>query len=262
MVKIARVVFGVLSAGLILCGCESREVGELKSENDSLKSLVSDHLIVLAKFEQVNQILDSIDVNRNKERREADDKQSLDQVLLRLQEINDYVLQTEAHLQKIKNDLKQARHEASAYLMMVDALKDEVVIRDGEIEELVVKVGTIEKQKTGITENLKQYEDAIAQLQTIITTRELELSQAKALTARLRASEAEAYYRKAKSVEAEASQIKLAPGKKRETYQEALELYRKAYSLGKEEALTSINLLQKNFPQALNTSHNKRTSVF
>ena len=58
-------------------------------------------------------------------------------------------------------------------------------------------------------------------------------------------SEAEAYYARAQSVEEAARRTKLARHKRRETYREALELYKKAFSLGKTEAKENINQLEK-----------------
>ena len=248
--------------GLIMYGCESRQIAQLKSENDSLKNQLVEHQEMVNHFRQLNVLLDSIDPAGNFLHKPSGEEDSFERVVSKLKSINDYITKTEQYLAKIKRDLAMSKHEASAYLMMADALKGEVVIRDKEIEGLAVRVNNIEHQKIDLIKNVKQHEDALSELQTLIASRELELVQAKALTARLRASEAEAYYSKARSVEAEASKIKMAPGKKRETYQEALELYRKAYSLGKEEALTNINGLQKTFPQAFVTPHNKRSSVF
>jgi hypothetical protein len=250
------------SIGLILNGCETRQISQLKSENDSLRNQLVEHNEMVNHFRQLNVLLDSIDPNGNFLHKPSGEEDSFERVVSRLQQINDYITKTEQYLEKIKKDLAMSKHEASAYLMMVDALKGEVVIRDKEIEGLAVKVNSIENQKIDLVKNVKQHEDALAELQTLITARELELVQAKALTARLRASEAEAYYSRARIVETEAAKIKMAPGKKRETYQEALELYRKAYALGKEEALNNINGMQKNFPQAFINSHNKRTSAF
>lgn len=250
------------SIGLILNGCETRQIAQLKSENDSLRNQLVEHNKMVNHFRQLNALLDSIDPDGNFLHKPSGEEDSFERIVSRLKEVNDYIAKTEEYLAQIKKNLAMSKHEATAYLMMIDALKGEVVIRDKEIEGLAVKVSNIENQRIDLVKNVKQHEDALTELQTLITARELELVQAKALTARLRASEAEAYYAKAKTVESEAGKIRLAPAKKKETYQEAIELYRKAYALGKEEAMANINVIQKNFPQALNATHNKRTDTF
>jgi hypothetical protein len=46
-------------------------------------------------------------------------------------------------------------------------------------------------------------------------------------------------------VEEAANRTKLAPRKKKETYKEAIELYKKALSMGKQEAQDKITALEK-----------------
>jgi hypothetical protein len=58
-------------------------------------------------------------------------------------------------------------------------------------------------------------------------------------------SEADAYFARGQAVEEAANRTKLAPRKKKETYREAVELYKKALSLGKNEAQDKITELEK-----------------
>jgi len=58
-------------------------------------------------------------------------------------------------------------------------------------------------------------------------------------------SEADAYFARAQAVEETANRTKLAPKKKKASYQEAIELYKKSLSLGKKEAQAKITALQK-----------------
>jgi hypothetical protein len=57
-------------------------------------------------------------------------------------------------------------------------------------------------------------------------------------------SEADAYYARAQAVEEAANRTKLAPRKKKETLKEAVELYKKALSMGKTEAQAKIDELE------------------
>jgi hypothetical protein len=58
-------------------------------------------------------------------------------------------------------------------------------------------------------------------------------------------SEADAFYARAVAMEEAANRTKLAPRKKRETLKEALELYKKALSLGRTDAQKKIDQLSK-----------------
>jgi hypothetical protein len=58
-------------------------------------------------------------------------------------------------------------------------------------------------------------------------------------------NEADSYYARAQAVEETGNRTKLAAKKKKETYKEAIELYRKSLSLGKSEAQAKIDELEK-----------------
>ena len=58
-------------------------------------------------------------------------------------------------------------------------------------------------------------------------------------------SEADAYYARAQAVEETAKRTKFAPRKKKESRKQALELYKLAYQMGKEEAQLKIEELEK-----------------
>ena len=58
-------------------------------------------------------------------------------------------------------------------------------------------------------------------------------------------SEADSYMARGEAIEEAANRTKLAPRKKKETYREALELYKKALSLGSDKAQAKITALEK-----------------
>jgi hypothetical protein len=60
-----------------------------------------------------------------------------------------------------------------------------------------------------------------------------------------KASQADLYFAQAQALETAAARTKFAPKKKKETQREALELYKLSLSLGKSEAQTKIDELQK-----------------
>jgi hypothetical protein len=77
-------------------------------------------------------------------------------------------------------------------------------------------------------------------------TQELALIEARVqeLMIQSKMTEADAYYARGQAVEEAAARTKLAPRKKKETLREAVELYKKALSLGKTEAEEKITALE------------------
>lgn len=58
-------------------------------------------------------------------------------------------------------------------------------------------------------------------------------------------SEADSYYARGAAIEEAANRTKLAPRKKKDTLREALELYKKAQSLGNTNAQAKIDEIEK-----------------
>lgn len=152
---------------------------------------------------------------------------------------------------EIRNELTRSRREAEAYLMMIDALKSEVNIRDEELH--------------GLRDDIARYQSEIGLLLDSLTKKEQALEKVLAATGRqnsaelqkkvqelsrnLAIAEAEACYATAQRAEATAHRIMFAPTRKKESLLEALEVYKKAFSLGKKEAAQNISQLQKSlFP--------------
>jgi hypothetical protein len=87
--------------------------------------------------------------------------------------------------------------------------------------------------------------DKESQIQT--KTQELSLIEAKVqeIMVQSKMSEGDSYFARAQAVEEAANRTKLAPRKKKETFKEALELYKKALSLGNDKAQRKIDALTK-----------------
>ncbi|HYC87376.1 MAG TPA: hypothetical protein VEB86_19220, partial [Chryseosolibacter sp.] len=97
------------------------------------------------------------------------------------------------------------------------------------------------------TVGLQEAEIADKQAQIEAKQQELALIEARVqeLMIQSKMSEADAYFTRAQAVEEAANRTRLAPKKKKETLKEAVELYKKALSLGKAEAQAKITELEK-----------------
>jgi chromosome segregation ATPase len=231
-----------------VCAC-NREAERLQAENDSLRHELNTRYSVVVTMNDIKVLIDSIDESRNVLRGSMNEGTTYDDFTSRLKDINKYVEKTEEKLTTIENELKETKGEASAYMMMVAALKDELGIRADEVSTLEKQVNDYKSENKGLIQTVKVQKDELTDMHTQIEVKQEELSLLEAkvdeLVANFKVSEAEAYYARAKAVEEAANRTKLAPTKKRETYKEALELYKKSLGLGKKEAQENINALKK-----------------
>lgn len=232
-----------------LVGCNEKEVARLKQENDSLRAeLDNRHRLVLT-LQEVKGMLDSIDLNRKVLRADLQEGTTYEKFSQRLGEINQYVKRSEAKIESIQKDLRASKGQASAYLLMVDALKGELEIRAEEVQQLESAVAQYKNENKGLINTVKLQEAEMADLYAKIEMKQQELSLLEAkvdeMVQAFKVSDAEAHYARARAVEEAARRTRLAPNKRKETYKEALELYKKSLSLGKEEARAKITELEK-----------------
>jgi chromosome segregation ATPase len=241
---LTRIVSMIL-IGLCIAACESKKISQLQKQNDSLRHELVSRNAMLKVMYDANALLDSIDLHR-KALKEAANEPFHHRFSARLQEIHEYIKRSEKQITNMQNELHSSRNEASAYLMLVDALKGEVGIRDGEIETLADSVDHYETTNFGLSANLTAQEQAIENLYVEIREKQQKLSLLEEKVSELvKLTEAEAYYARGMSVEEEAEKIKFAPVRRKETFREALELYKKSYSLGKKEARAKVLEIQK-----------------
>jgi hypothetical protein len=232
-----------------LAGCKTKELTRLQLENDSLRNELATRQNVLTSLKDVRVLLDSIDANRNSLRSNLSEGTSYADFSTRLKDINEFVKMSEEKIGLIQNALKNSKHESSAYLMLVDALKSEVQIRVEEIIKLNEEVDKYKQENQGLLNEIKLKENEVNNINIKITEKQQELllleARIEAMVNSFKVTEADAYYARARAVEEAAKRTKLAPNKKRETYKEALELYKRSLSLGKQEARTDIVNLEK-----------------
>lgn len=229
---------------VFLAGCNSKELTRLQIENDSLRNELTSRYNVLTSLKDVKGLLDSIDANRNSLRTNLSEGTSYQEFVSRLKDINEFVKMSEEKIGLIQNALKNSKHEASAYLMLVDALKSEVQLRVDEIVKLEEEVGKYKEENQGLLAEIKMKEDEVRNINIQISEKQQELllleARIEAMVNNFKVTEADAYYARARAVEEAAKRTKLAPQKKKETYREALELYKRSLSLGKQEAKVDI----------------------
>jgi chromosome segregation ATPase len=238
----------VLGSIFALASCKQEENRMLRAENDSLRGELVSRNDMVAVMKDVKFLIDSIDLSRKALRADLSEGMSYDNFSNRLRNINSYVKDTQSRLSKVEKQLGSSNKNASAYLMMVDALKSELSIRIQEVASLESAVSEYKKENEGLMSQVKLQQAEMADMQQKIEEKQQELAfldaKVKEMVGTFKMTEADAYFARAQAVEEAANRTKLAPRKKKETYREALELYKKSLSLGKKEAKAKITNLE------------------
>lgn len=233
---------------LFLQSCNTKENERLRAENDSLRQELQTRYSMVKTMTEIKGLLDSIDESRNVLRVQMHEGTSFEDFTSRLTDINQYVKRSVEKILNLENALKTSETESEAYVMMVAALKDELTIRTDEIDGLMEKVEKYQAENKNLVKTVQLQESEMADMHTTIQIKQQELNLFNAkideLAEKFKMSEAEAFYTRGQAVEEAAKRTKLAPRKKRETLKEALELYKRAYSLGKQEAKVRIDALE------------------
>jgi len=192
--------------------------------------------------------MDSIDASRQLLRVNMVEGTTYSDYTTRMKDINSYVKETQKKIDDLEKSLKTSSANANAFSKTIKKLKADLETKTQEIAALQVQVDTYrnENQNLITTVGMQEAELADKSIQIETKTQELALIEARVqeLMIQSKMTEADAYYARGQAVEEAAARTKLAPRKKKETLREAVELYKKALSLGKTEAQERITALE------------------
>ncbi len=234
----------------IVLSCVSKEENEkLKLEKEELEAELSRAQMGVATLEEIGVLMDSIDAARKSVTLNLESGTSYEDYLDQMKEINDYVKTTENKIAALEGQFSEATANNRAYLSTIKRLKSDLATKTKEIEELSAAV---EDYRTENTKLLSMVEIQESELNTKTLEIERKREELAFLETRMmelmtqaQVSEADAYFARAAAIEEAANRTKLAPKKKKETLKEALDLYKRSYALGKEEAQEKIEELEK-----------------
>lgn len=236
------------AAGLLFTGCDTQEKEHLQSRVDSLEVELENSQKVAQTLQEVGTLLDSIDASRQVLKVNIVEGTTFDDYSARMRDLNSYVAETEKKIDALEEDLKKESSGSSALKATIGRLRKDL---KGKTEEIAVLQEQVEKFR-GENENLIQTVDLqeamLEDKESELFTKQQELALIEAriqeLMIQSKMTEADAYFARAAAVEEAANRTRLAPRKKKETLAEAVELYKKALSLGKEEAQAKIEELE------------------
>lgn len=230
------------------CGLKD-ENAKLKSKIDSLNVEVKTGQEVAATLQEVGTLLDSIDANRNLLRSNIIEGTSYTNYSDRLKSINSYVKSTSSRIEELEASLSKAKSGSAQYASMVKKLKSDLEARKAEMVALEESITKLKAENETLVLTVNQKETIISEKDNFIQVKEQELAnmetEFKSFSEQSKQTEGDLYFAQAAALEEAADRTKLAPKKKKSTQQEALELYRKALQLGKQEAQTKIDELEK-----------------
>lgn len=239
----------VLSIGALLMGCGGAENTRLKGQLDSLQNELAVSQQMAQTLQEVGTLMDSIDASRQVLRVNMVEGTTYAAYTTRMKDLNNYVKETQSKIGDLEKSLKKSKASNNAFAATVKKLKADLEKKNAEITELQLRVQDLGSQNENmkITIDLQEAELNDKQAQIDAKQQELALIEAKIqeLMIQSKMSEADSYFARAQAVEEAANRTKLAPRKKKDTLKEALELYKKAQSLGNDKAQAKIDELEK-----------------
>jgi predicted RNase H-like nuclease (RuvC/YqgF family) len=243
-----KLVFVMSVASLMMMSCNQGSE-KLQTQVDSLKAELKASQEFASTLTEVGVLMDSIDANRQLLRVNMVEGTTYEDYTSRMKDINNYVKDTQRKIEDLEKSLKKSKGSNNTYAGIIKQLKADIENKNKEIMALQEQVDKFKNENTNLVQTVtlqsKEIDDQEAELTT--KRQELELIEARIqeLMVQSKVNEADGYYARAQAVELAATRTKLAPRKKKETFKEALELYKKSLSLGKAEAQAKITELEK-----------------
>ena len=234
---------------VVLVGCGGAENAKLKSQLDSLQTELQVSQQMAQTLQEVGTLMDSIDANRQVLRVNMVEGTTYSAYTSRMKDLNNYVKETQSKIGDLEKALKKSKANSNAFAATVKKLKADLESKNQEIASLQQKVAELgtENQNQKITIDMQEAELNDKQAQIEAKQQELALIEARIqeLMVQSKMSEADSYFARGQAVEEAANRTKLAPRKKKDTLKEALELYKKALSLGNDKAKAKVDELEK-----------------
>ncbi len=245
---ITKLVF-VIPVAILIAGCGANEKEMLRTKVDSLQLELETSQKMAETLTEVGTMMDSIDASRQLLRVNMVEGTTFADYKNRMKDINGYVKDTQKKIDEMEKALKDSNSNSNAFSKTIKKLRADLQSKSQEIAALQEQVEKYRNENQNLITTVGMQEAELTDKQSQIETKTQELALIEARVQEImiqsKMSEADAYYARAQAVEEAANRTKLAPRKKKETLREAVELYKKALSLGKNEAQDNIAALEK-----------------
>jgi chromosome segregation ATPase len=239
----------IVSIGMLLAGCGGAENAKLKVQLDSLQNELQVNQQMAKTLQEVGTLMDSIDANRQMLRVNMVEGTTYADYTARMKDLNNYVKETQSKIGDLEKSLKKSKANANAFSATVKKLKADLEKKNEQIAILQKSVADLGSQNENMKITIDMQEAELNDKQSQIDAKQQELALIEAriqeVLIQSKMSEGDSYYARAQAVEEAANRTKLAPRKKKDTLKEALELYKKAVSLGNDKAQAKVDELEK-----------------
>jgi chromosome segregation ATPase len=248
MAMIKRIVFALPVIGM-LWSCGTKEKEQLRAQVDSLRTELQMSQQTAATLEEVGSLIDSIDASRQLLRTDVVEGTSYKDYKSRLSAINRHIRDTEAKIAELEKSVKTSKNASAGYNATIKRLKNDLEVSTQQIASLQQEVEKMRSENQQLAMTVSQRDSTLTEREGVIKMREQDVANLEnkvvEINAQANKTQADMYYAQAAALETAASRTKFAPKKKKETQREALELYKLSLSLGKTEAQTKIDELEK-----------------
>jgi uncharacterized protein YhaN len=239
----------VLVVGTLMMGCNNDGSEKLQTQIDSLRAELQTSQEFAQTLQEVGVMMDSIDANRQLLRVNMVEGTTYEDYNSRMKDINNYVKDTQRKIEDLEKSLKKSKGATNAYAATIKKLKGDLEAKNIEILALQEQVDRYRNENENLVSTVTLQSQEIDEQEQELQAKRQELalieSRIQELMVQGKVNEADQYFARAQAIELAANRTKLAPKKKKETFREAIELYKKALSLGKAEAQTKIDELEK-----------------
>lgn len=239
-----------LSLIILSFSCVSKkENDKIVMENEELQAELNRAQVAVAMLEEVGALMDSIDEARNALKIELEAGTAYDDYVSQMEDINEYVKFTEAKIQQMENELIQSSAKNQSYIRTINRLKQDLAEKTEEINQLQAMVEKYKKDNAELFDVVDMQLSEIMDLNEEIQLKreELEYMETKVqeMMKKAQMTEADSYFALGEALEEAARRTKLAPRKRKESYREAIEYYKKSLAFGREDAQAKIDALEK-----------------
>ena len=225
------------------------EKEEVEMELEELKAELTRAQMAVSTLEEVGALMDSIDKSRNALKLELEAGTNYDDYLERMNDINNYVNDTESKIDALEQELNKSSSKNQAYIGTISRLKKEIAAKAKEVQGLETSVEKYKKENTNLLNVVDIQEAEILDLNDEIELKmeELEFIEVRVqeMMKKAQMTEADSYFALGEALEEAAKRTKLAPKKKKETFKEAIEYYKKSLAFGREDAQEKIDALEQ-----------------
>jgi len=235
-----------LAIFVALLSCDTKKNEALQQKVDSLSVQLTASREVEKSMNEVGVLIDSIDASRNSLQLNLIEGNNYANYIVRLNEINAYVRETEAKLSELE---KSSKITSKASASSIRRLKADLEKRSSEIIDLQWQIAKLRDENLAVWVKVNEKDSILAMKDQVIKLDERDIASLDKLIsdtqAENRTTVANLYFAQADALETAANRTQFAPRKKKEARLEALELYKLSLSLGNNSAQARITDLEK-----------------